>query len=200
MEKASLLREGQAAQDWIDVGNIAYYTDTQKALSAYKRASQLDPVNPEVRKRLGYIQSRLGKLEKALQAFEQVHKLAGKDKAIQAVASSNLGNIYQIRGELNKAEELYLKSLEIDKTLGRQQGMAISFCNLGNIYDIRGDLDKAEEFYLKSLDINKALGRQRGMASRSDNLGNLYYKRGELDKACSYWQQSLEPYTNIGKK
>ena len=47
----------------------------------------------------------------------------------------NLGIIYKNRGELEKAEEFYLKSLEIYKALGRDEGIASSYANLGIIYN-----------------------------------------------------------------
>lgn len=54
MKKAALERteqaeqsNTQAAQDWIDYGNIAYLSDSQKALSAYERAIKLDVSNAE---------------------------------------------------------------------------------------------------------------------------------------------------------
>jgi Flp pilus assembly protein TadD len=142
----------------------------------------------------------LGRLEEAKQAYEHLLELAEKDESFQATAYGNLGIIYQIRGELDKAEEFYRKSLEIDKALGRQEGMASQYGNLGIIYKTRGELDKAEEFYRKSLDINKALGLQEGMAIQYGNLGVIYQTRGELDKACAYWQKSQELYLNIGAK
>lgn len=207
LEKSARSRAGQAeqltrqaAQDWIDIGNIAFIHDSQKALSAYKQAIKLDAFNTDAWNGLGHIQERLGQLDEAQQAYEQVHKLAGEDKSIQAIAYGNLGNIYQIRGELDKAEEFHTKSLEIEKALGRQEGMADQYGNLGNIYGIRGELDKAEKFQLKSLEINKALGRQEGMAIAYVNLGNIYQTRGELDKACGYWQKSLQLFSKIGAK
>ena len=63
----------------------------------------------------------------------------------------NLGNLYQTRGELDRAEEMYQKSLAINEALGRKEGMANQYGNLGNLYQTRGELDRAEEMYQKSL-------------------------------------------------
>ena len=82
-----------------------------------------------------------------------------------AFANGNLGIIYYTRGEYDKAEEFYLKSLEINEALDRQEGMANQYCNLGILYKKRGELDRAEESHLKSLEINKSLGQKKGMAS-----------------------------------
>jgi tetratricopeptide (TPR) repeat protein len=199
MEKSAQSRTVKAAQDWIDIGNIAYLNDSQKALNAYEKATRLDPSNPDAWNRLGHIQVRLGLLDKAQHAFEKVLELAGQDKEFQARAYGNLGIIYEIREQLDRAEEFYLKSFDINKTLGNKEVMAKLFNNFGNVYKTRGDLDKAEEFYLKSFDINKKLGRLDGMASVYGNLGNIYNSRGKLDKAEEFYWKVLELEKTLGR-
>ena len=72
-----------------------------------------------------------------------------------------LGNVYQIRGDLDKAEEMCRKSLAIEERLGRLEGMAADYGNLGDIYKTRGDLGRAEEMYRTSLEIFQRLGSSR---------------------------------------
>jgi tetratricopeptide (TPR) repeat protein len=198
-EKAKQFSE-KAAQDWVDIGNIAFLNDSLKALNAYQNAIRLDPSSLVAWNRLGHILKRLGRLEEAKQAYEHLLELAENDESFQAIAYGNLGIIYQIRGELDKAEEFHRKSLEIDKALGRQEGMANAYGNLGIIYGIRGELDKAEEFYRKSLEIEKALGRQEGMANAYGNLGIIYGIRGELDKAEEFYRKSLDINKALGRQ
>ena len=50
----------------------------------------------------------------------------------------NLGILYSSRGDLDKAEKMYLKSLEINKDLGRKEGMANNYANLGILYTTLG--------------------------------------------------------------
>ncbi len=63
LRKAVEFRTGKAeklskeiAQDWVDIGNIAYLNNTQKALSAYQKAVNLDPSNCDAWNRSGHIQ------------------------------------------------------------------------------------------------------------------------------------------------
>lgn len=122
LEKSAKFRTDKAAQDWIDIGNIAYLNDTHKALNAYEKATNLAPANPVAWNGLGHIQHRLGNMDKTQFAYEKVLKLAGEDKAIQqesmAVAYGNLGNIYSIRGNLDKACGYWQKSLELFTGIG----------------------------------------------------------------------------------
>jgi len=68
--------------------------------------------------------------------------------------------LYHIRVELDRAEEMYHKSLAINDALGLKEGMATNYGHLGILYKTRGELDRAEEMYKKALTINEALGRK----------------------------------------
>lgn len=160
MEESAQSRIVKAAQDYIDIGNIAYLTDSQKALNAYEKAVNLDSSNMVAWNRLGYIKMRLGYLEEAKHAFEKVFELAGGDKECEATAYGGLGYIYKDLGDLDKAEEYYLKSLDINKSLGSLGGMADAYGNLGYICKTRGDLDKACDYWRQSFNTFTNIGAQ----------------------------------------
>lgn len=122
VEKAKRFNK-QAAQDWIDIGNIAYLYDTQKALDAYEKALKLDPSNPRGWNRLGHILYRLGRLDEAQEAYEKVLGLAGADKSWEGIAYGNLGNIYQSRGELDRACDYRRKSLKLFTDIGAKNSI-----------------------------------------------------------------------------
>ncbi len=86
----------------------------------------------------------------------------------------NLGIVYARRGESEKAEEYYLKSLAIDKELGRKEGMANQYGNLGNVYATRGDLAKACKAWAESVHLFEELGA----ADRAEKFQRLMDKAG----------------------
>ena len=184
------------------IGALAYLHDTQKALSAYTEAVDLDPEDPDGWNSLGLLQRRLGNLDAATKAFERVLALGNKvgDKRVIATAYGNLGLVYRTRGELEKAEEYHLKSLALFKGLDRKEGMASNYGNLGIIYAQREELEKAEEHFLKSLALFKGLGRKEGMASQYGNLGIVYKTRGDLAKAEEYHLKALAIEEDLGHK
>ncbi|MCF8109128.1 MAG: tetratricopeptide repeat protein [Desulfohalobiaceae bacterium] len=51
----------------MDIGNIAFLYDTQKALDAYEKAIELDSSNIAAWNRLGHVFRRLGRLSAALE-------------------------------------------------------------------------------------------------------------------------------------
>ena len=69
-----------------------------------------------------------------------------------------LGNLYLARSDLDKAEEMHLKSLEIEKALGRREGMASQYGNLGAVHYARGQVDKARERWIRARDLYADIG------------------------------------------
>ena len=143
----------QGAEAYRNLGALAFLDNTQEALQAYRRATQLDPDNADGWNRLGHLLRRVGELDEAIITYQTVLTLgeASQDKELLAVAYGNLGNVYQTRGELDKAIEFYQKSLVINKELGRKEGMASDYANLGNVYKLKGNKTKAKDYYQKSI-------------------------------------------------
>jgi protein O-mannosyl-transferase len=97
-----------------------------------------------------------------------------------ALAHRNLGAMYYLEGDLDQAELLFKKSLELNE----QELMANN--NLGVIYLDRGDLDLAEHHLKAELEVNP------NYDIALFNLGRLYYQREEHDRAIYFWQQTLK--------
>jgi tetratricopeptide (TPR) repeat protein len=110
---ARKISEGQAANQQAaeaarHLGVLAFLHDTKKALQAYRQAVHLDPENAEGWNRLGHLLYRTGQLDKAADAYNQVNALGtmSGDQNMLATAYANLGNVYQVRGDLDQAEAM----------------------------------------------------------------------------------------------
>jgi tetratricopeptide (TPR) repeat protein/energy-coupling factor transporter ATP-binding protein EcfA2 len=141
----------------------------------------------------------LGLLDAAINLSDKARGMVKKGSEEEAMVLGNLGLIYQTKGELDKAEEMFLKIVEIHKRLGSQEGLANDYGNLGLIYRMRGELDKAEEMHKKSLEIAEKLGLQEIMASDYGNLGLIYQKRGQFDKSEEMHLKALEMNEKLGR-
>src|SRR4030067_661043 len=117
----------------------------------------------------------------------------------RAAILDNLGNVYRIRGYLDEAEKMHMKSLEINERLEKFEGIASNYNNLGIIYRICGKLDKAEEMQKKSLEINERLEKLEAMANNYGNLCTIYGIRGEFGKAEEAQRKSLEINERLGR-
>ena len=116
-------------------------------------------------------------------------------KQYESWVIANLAIVYKNMGNLQKAEEFYMKSLTIrQKLFGENHAnVANSFNNLGDLYENMGNLQKAEEFYSKSITIRQKLfGENHADVAQSfNNLGVLYEKMGNLQKAEEFYSKSL---------
>ena len=103
---------------------------------------------------------------------------------------NNLTGVYIKQEEYKKAEELYEKSLQINKRVfGEEHFHTIaSYNNLAGMYEEQREYDKARELYEKNLPICKrVLGDGHHLtASIYYNLGALYARQGEYQNALVY--------------
>ena len=149
------------AQTYRDIGSIAFLTDnTQEALSAWLRVTQLAPTDADAFNQLGHLYRRIGELTLAQAACESVLELGDltSDKALIAVANGNLGIIEQTRGNLDGAENYYNQALGLNKELGRKEGMASNYGNLGIIEKTRGNLNGACSYWRHAYDLFADIG------------------------------------------
>ncbi|MEO1280168.1 MAG: tetratricopeptide repeat protein [Pseudomonadota bacterium] len=191
----------QAAETWKDIGALAFPTDTQKALNAYRQALMLTPDDLVAQNELGHLFRRIGALDDAEKAYTRLVETADPtEKTWTAIALNNLGNVAQSRGDFVGAEYYYKRSLAIDEELGQKGGIAASLGNLGNVAKSRGDLDAAEDYRKRALAINEEFGRKDGIAGDLGSLGNIARTRGDLDEAELYYKRALAINEKLGRK
>lgn len=122
------------------------------------------------------------------------------EMAIHVVVWLNeLGVLLTALGNLDEAETIHRRSLEIDEKLGRIEGVAASYGNLGITLGARGDLNGAEKMHRKSLEIAEKLGRPEDIATASGNLGLVFRARGNLDEAEKMLRRSQRIYEKLGR-
>jgi len=110
----------RAARRYRQIGALAFLQDTQKAMDAYAKAVELDPDDPDGWNRLGQLQLCTGALDAATSSVGRVLALGNKTrrKDVEATATGNLGLIYQRRGELDRAEKLGCRSVDLAREVG----------------------------------------------------------------------------------
>ena len=106
--------------------------------------------------------------------------------------------IHQMRGEFEKAEELYKRSLDISEKLGDKKGTAASLHQLGTIYEELGGYKEAEKWYIKSLDIKRSLGDKHGIAQSLHHLGIIREAQGEYKEAIENYVDSITIFLQVG--
>ena len=143
--------------------------------------------------KLGSRQAAESLLKKSQKLFEKA-----RDNKGLAITLNNLGNLYQSKGDWDRAIEFYHKSLKASERLGVLYGVAKTLGNLGLVYKAKGDWDRALEFYQKSLELKRKLGDRHGMAQTWVGLGNLYQSKGDRDRAIEFYHKSLRVFDELG--
>ncbi len=183
-------REEQTKPDALAAMRLAEHVLEAEGKEAFVHACAYETYGPL--NMLGLLDVTLGFSKRALDMVE-------KGSKEEASVRCTMGLAYRTKGDLDEAEKLHLRALEIEKEGQREVGMAREYGNLGLIYRTKGDLDQAEEMHNKSLDIHKKLGRLEGMARQYGNLGLIYRTKGDLDKAEEMHNKSLDIHKKLGR-
>ena len=96
----------------------------------------------------------------------------------KAINLNNLGNIYFLKGDLNKAKEYYIRSLNINKNINSLRGQGICYSDLGAVYEEEGKYKQALKYYHLALKINLTHGDKILQAQDYLHLGFINYKLG----------------------
>ncbi len=114
------------AENYQNLGALAFLDNTQQALHAYKRATELNSNDIDSWNMLGHLYRRTGEMSQAISAYNKALDLAKKQQNNPKISMSYdyLGIVYQTLGELGKAIEFHQKALAINEALGREKGMA----------------------------------------------------------------------------
>ena len=150
-------------------------------LACAPRAGLQEKVTPEqIQARLELAESYLGEQEPRL-ALQQILliKPAARDNPRLYF---DLGLTYMALGEEQKAEQVYLKAIQLD------QNYAPAWNNLGQVYMVRGSYSQAEQAFKKALSILTYLTPEFA----AYNLAHLYLRQKRIDLALQYATLSIE--------
>ncbi len=148
----------------------------EEAQGEYKRALAIKPDLIEARANLANLYFKLKLYPQAQAEYELLEKNQLGAKAGEV--RNNLGNIYEVSGDLDGAIAKYKQALKLDPSL------KFTRFNLARIYYARGDFDLAVSSILASL----------GGQAKSDDSGiifNFLKNAGSVNNAAQF-------YTNLG--
>ncbi|CAF3391648.1 unnamed protein product [Rotaria sp. Silwood2] len=130
-------------------------------------------------------------LNKSFKKYEQMENRVGLAKCLQ-----DLGNIHQMRRELNQAIDKYSQALNIFKELFGDQNKSVANClnNLGVTYFEQRKFTEAVQYYMDALNIRKRIfpHTHPDIARALTNLGNACFFNDEYDRALEYFEKALD--------
>ena len=107
------------------------------------------------------------------------------------------GDIFDIKGEWDKAMECYNQALKVAEGRKREELIAKCCLKIGNIQEKRSEWDTALENFTRCLDASKKTADFGGMADAHYGIGYVCRKTDQLNKALDNYSKSLEYYKKV---
>ncbi len=108
------------------------------------------------------------------------------------VLGLNLHGIrYSIAQDYERAEEVFLRSIEVLNQIGDDRNIASTYNNLGNLSNLRTEYVEAIKYYKNSLKASEELKDNKLISASLNNIGSVYRKLGNYSRAISYFERGL---------
>ncbi|MFK0244603.1 AfsR/SARP family transcriptional regulator, partial [Amycolatopsis azurea] len=120
------------------------------------------------------------------------------DSYAQATALTDLGIVYQRRGDLAAAADVQTRALQLFTDSGDLVGQGKALIELGRVYLRRGDLAAAVDVQTRALQLFTDSGDLVGQGNALIELGRVYLRRGDLAAAADAQTRALRLFTDGG--
>lgn len=138
----------------------------------------------------GAILLRMEKLDSAFAVLESAKEKVKEEDL--AFLNTQLGYVFERRGDLNKAAEYAIESLRLGGKFNDKKTIALAYSDLSNIFWKQSKFDIGLEFGLKSLKIFE----ERGISDLDYDftlyvVGNNYLALNKFQEALDYYKHSM---------
>jgi len=119
-----------------------------------------------------------------------------KDTSMILAAYHQLGNIYKMMGEYEKALDYFLAKLPIQEPAAakdeKQKGSLIgTLINIGTTYGSIGQLEKALEYHFRCIELCEEINNWQFETMELNNIAIIYEAQGEFDNAIEYLNKAI---------
>jgi len=148
---------------------------------------------------IGMTLYKMGYLDDALLNYSRSLSLARDlgNTNMQAALLSNIAEIYNNKGELDKALSYCEESLNLTTN---EKEKATTYNNIALLYDKKGDYQKTVEYLHKAIEIDERYGYYRDASIDKLNLGATYREMKDYENAEKYLSEGLEGAKEVGDK
>ncbi len=184
-----------------------------EALTAFDRALRLESVAREyllldeadrALARLLLARSRafahLGRWEEADSEVHTAHRIAGEleDERLLAQTNYELGCMHRRHTDLDRADEHFVRTLELARKVGDASLEIASINRRGGIRWACDDLDGAKRAWIQVLALGETTQDRRSVAAGYGGLGLMAICRGQSAEARRYLEQACREYEALG--
>ncbi|MBO0783948.1 MAG: tetratricopeptide repeat protein, partial [Ktedonobacteraceae bacterium] len=122
------------------------------------------------------------------------------DRSVEAGTLNNIGVVYGLLGEMQKALDYYNQALLLSQAVGDRSQEAVTLRNIGAAYHFLGKKQKALDYYNQALPLSRAVGDRSQEAKTLSNIGFVYDQLGEKQRALDYYNQALPLSRGVGDR
>ncbi|MDN5212925.1 histidine kinase dimerization/phosphoacceptor domain -containing protein [Fulvivirgaceae bacterium BMA12] len=138
----------------------------------------------------GAILLRMEKLDSALMVLKDAESKVKEEDL--AFLNTQLGYVFERRGELDKAADYALESLRLGEKLNDKKAIALAYSDLSNIFWKQSKFEKGLEYGLKSIGIFE----ERGIKDLDYDftlyvVGNNYFNLQKHEEAMDYYNRAI---------
>jgi non-specific serine/threonine protein kinase len=163
--------------------------------SAGARAKALDGV--------GWLASEQRDIERVEAVAEEGLKLceeAGIGGVILADFKNLLGEAAWLRGDHERAAELFEEGLGLHREARNTRGVAWSVCSLAVVSGERGDYERAKKLYEEGIALSREMGGSLPLGDLLISAGYVYLLEGDHERATALNEEAAELYRKRGSR
>ncbi|MBI4647880.1 MAG: tetratricopeptide repeat protein [Bacteroidia bacterium] len=123
-----------------------------------------------------------------------------ESKKMVAASNNNIGTVYYMWGDYNKANASFFEALKISEEINDKITIAGTCNNIGEIQRLKGDYNKALEFYKKAHTIYKEMNDIKDLSTTLTNIGVVYFLKHDYQNAMDYFISDLNICEKEGNK
>lgn len=193
LESQQVLTYMAIAQVFEIVGD--FHKSAQFLVQALALNESARDINAEamIRIHLGNVNASMGKLEEALEQYQQVLRYREDiDKNFEADALFHRARLYTQQGKYADALDSHKRALAIARASKDRHTEAVCLNDIGIVYGLMKNEEKSFANHVVALEIYQSLKDKRGIAESYNNIGWWYYRQKNPEKAIANGALALE--------
>jgi tetratricopeptide (TPR) repeat protein len=134
--------------------------------------------------------------------YDQAIRLARLTNARNTLATTLMNRAIVLKhlGRLSDAQRAANTALDIEKELGRREGIARYWSMVANIAILRGRTKEGLRMLEKAISIQRGLRRREGLADDLESLADSLRDLGRIGRARSAYQESYRYFGLLGNR
>jgi tetratricopeptide (TPR) repeat protein len=151
---------------------------------------------------LGNINISLKQYDKAIKIFKQSNIIERTMNSLvgQAVNLANIGEAFELSGQLDSARIYYQQSLVFNEKAGSVLGIALCNNNLGKIHLKNKQYDQALSYFVNAIQLIRSTGDKYHLVMSLESAASVWIEKKQFQRACKFLDEAIELSKNIDAK